>query len=254
MLYQGSIEMKLGFTLDKWQEDVLKAEGNLCICSGRQVGKSQIIAIKTAEFIVNNPGKKVLIISVTEDQAESMLQKIMLYLSDNYKKLIAKGPSKPTKHRVILTNKSQAVTKAVGQYGLGVLGMTVDVVVPDECAYLPEAIWPSITPMLLTTGGVMWLLSTPNAKEGFFYEAYTNPEMNFKTFHVNSEEVANARPEPQRSIMLDHLAREKGRMTSLQYSQQYLAQFLEELSQLFSDELIKKTSCLDRYYGIDPQG
>lgn len=230
---------KTPFILDKWQEEVLSSEGNLCICSGRQVGKSQIIAIKTAEYIHKNPNKKVLIISITEDQAENMLQKILLYLYDNYKSYIARGKNKPTKHKVFMTNGAMVMTKAVGQYGLGVLGMTVDVVVPDECAYLPEAIWQSITPMLLTTGGHLWLLSTPNAGEGYFYEAYTDPSMGFKTFHVNSEEVADARPEPQRSMMIKYLEREKARMTDLQYSQQYLAQFLEEMSQMFPDDLIK---------------
>lgn len=252
--------MKIPFTLDKWQKEVLGTDGNICICSGRQVGKSQIIAIKTAEFIAKNPGKTVLIISITESQAEMMLQKILLYLHDNYKTYIMKGNKRPTKHKVYLNNKSVAITKAVGQYGLGVLGMTVDVVVPDECAYLPEAIWASITPMLLTTGGSMWLLSTPNAKEGYFYDAYTDPSMGFKTFHVNSEEVAEARPEPQRTIMLDYLEREKERMTKLQYAQQYLAQFLEELGQMFPDDLIKFAQTLRRekevkegeyYLGVD---
>lgn len=247
-------------TLDKWQEEVLKSEGNICICSGRQVGKSQIIAIKTAEYIVHNPKKKVLIISVTEDQAEMMLHKILLHLDEFYKKLICKGLKKPTKHKVELTNGSWAVTKAVGQYGTGVLGMTVDVVVPDEAAYLPEAIWTSITPMLLTTGGVMWLLSTPNARQGFFYQAYTDPSMGFKTYHVNSLEVAEGRPEPQRSMMLNHLKREKERMSDLEFAQQYLAQFLDEVNQMFPDELINQCQRLKRdidigegeyYLGVD---
>ncbi len=247
--------MKTNYTLDKWQEEILAVpwKTNICLDIGRQSGKSDTIAIKTAETIANNSGIRVLIISITEDQAQRMLQKIVLHLSTNYPKLIAKGKDKktgemlkPTQHKVNLTNKSWAVTKAVGQYGLGVLGMTVDVVVPDEAAYLPEAIWQSITPMLLTTGGVLWLLSTPNAKEGYFYEAYTNPSMGFKTFHYTSEQVAEARPEPQRTIMLQYLAREKERMTALQYSQQYLAQFLEELGQLFPDNLIKSSQILQR--------
>jgi len=253
--------MITNFQLDPWQKEVLEAEGNICLCSGRQVGKSQIIAIKVAEYIAKHAGKKVLIISITEDQAENMLQKIMIHLYANHEHLIDDSPAlKPTKHRVHLTNGSWAVTKAVGQYGLGVLGMTVDVVVPDECAYLPDAIWESITPMLLTTGGSLWLLSTPNAKEGFFYEAYTNPDMKFKTFHVSSEEVAEGRPEPQRTIMLEHLAREKQRMTKLQYAQQYLAKFLEEVGQLFPDKIIKSCQIADRdsqvesgeyYLGVD---
>ena len=242
------------FVPDPWQREVLEAEGNICLCSGRQVGKSEIIALKTATFILKNPKKRVLIISITEQQAELMLQKILLHLHELDKNCISKGKDKPTKHKVVLKNGSYAITKALGQYGLGALGLTMDVVVPDECAYLPESIWAAITPMLLTTGGHLWLLSTPNAQEGYFYEAYTNPAFGFKTFHVNSEEVARARPEPMRSIMLGHLEREKQRMSPMEYAQQYLAQFQEELGQLFPDSLIQSAQSLERIEGPVSRG
>jgi hypothetical protein len=232
--------------LDQWQKDVLEADGNICLCSGRQVGKSEIIALKSARFIVSHPNKSILIISPTEDQAELMLDKILTHIFDIDKKIICKGKNKPTKHKVQLLNGSMAITKAVGQYGTGARGLTMDVVVPDECAYLPETIWASITPMLLTTGGNLWLLSTPNAQEGYFYKAYTDPSFGFKTFHVNSEEVAQCRPEPMRSMMLAHLEREKARMSTMEYAQQYLAQFQEELAQLFPDSLIERCQCLER--------
>lgn len=247
--------MKTNYVLDPWQKEIIDIpwKTNLCINIGRQSGKSDTIAIKTAETIANNPKIRVLIISITEDQAQRMLQKIALHLFDNYPKLIAKGKDKktgemlkPTQHKINLTNKSWVVTKAVGQYGLGVLGMTVDVIVPDEAAYLPEAIWQAITPMLLTTGGVLWLLSTPNTQEGYFYEAYTKSDMGFKTYNFTSEQVAELRPEPQRTIMIEYLKREKARMTELEYAQQYLAQFLEELNQLYPDKLIKQSQSLQR--------
>lgn len=239
------------FKLDKWQEEILETEGNLCVNSGRQVGKSTIIAIKAAEYLVHNSKKQMLIISVTEAQAEAMIQKILLYLHDNYKSYIKKGTKRPTKHKIELKNNSIVKCKAVGQAGIGVLGMTLDILVVDEAAYVPEAIWASVTPMLLTTGGNIWLISTPNARQGYFYEAYTNPQMNFKTFHINSEDVANLRPEPQRTIMLEYLKREKARMTKLQYAQQYLAQFLEEQSQLFPDKLIVKCQTEERTHKVE---
>lgn len=232
---------------DSWQVDVLNAEGNLCLCSGRQVGKSQIIADKSAETCAHSK-KRILVISLTENQAELMLQKCLIYLTEHYPKMISKGKNKPTKHKIHLTNGSMIQTKALGASGWGAMGDTFDILVPDEAAYLPEAIWASITPMLLTTGGVMWLLSTPNAQEGYFYEAYTNPDYGFKTFHVNSEEVAEGRPEPQRTIMLEFLKREKARMSPMQYAQQYLAQFQEELGQLFPDSLIARCQTLDRVH------
>ena len=237
---------------DKWQEEVLDAEGNIVVCCGRQVGKTTVISEKVARYISKNSDKKVLVISVTEAQAENMLAMIVMRVHAINKSLICKGAKKPTKHKVQLTNGSTAITKAVGQYGLGALGLTCDIVVPDECAYLPETIWQAITPMLLTTGGSLWLLSTPNAQEGYFYEAYTNPAFGFKTFHINSEEVANARPEPMRSIMLAHLEREKARMSPLEFAQQYLAQFQEELGQFFSDSLITSSQVLERVGIVEP--
>lgn len=246
--------MKVPFSLDPWQREVLDAEGNLCICCGRQVGKSTVIGVKAGEYVAKHPNRHVVIVSVTEDQAEMMLQKVLIYLSDNYPKLICKGRKKPTKHVLHLNNGAVLRTKAVGQQGTSILGMTVDVLIADEAAYMPEATWVSATPMLLTTGGQIWLLSTPNAQSGYFYEAYTNRDLGFKTFHVNSEQVAVDRPEPLRSMMLSYLSKEKRRMTALQYAQQYLAQFLEEQGQFFPDELIRKCQTLKRLPGPPQPG
>ena len=40
--------------LDKWQKQVLETKGNLCLCSGRQVGKSTVIAIKAGESAIRS--------------------------------------------------------------------------------------------------------------------------------------------------------------------------------------------------------
>lgn len=191
----------------------------------------------------SHPGSRVLVVSVTEDQAELMLARILDWLPPG---VVAKGKNKPTKHKVVLNNKSWVMTKAAGSTGAGMRGLTVDVVIVDEAAHVPEIVFSVLSPMLLTTGGRMWLLSTPNAMEGYFFKCYTDPAMGFVTFHVNSEEVAEGRAEPLRSIMLAHLEREKVRMSALEYAQQYLAQFQEELSQLFSDDLIKSCMTLTR--------
>lgn len=236
----------MGILWDVWQREVLETQGNIVVCSGRQVGKSEIVAKKVCDYIVAHPKHGVLIVSVTEDQAELMLQKILGHLHDVNKKLIARGLNKPTKHKVTLSNGAYAVTRALGSTAAGLRGGTYNVVVADECAYFSAAVWQVLTPMILTTNGSLWLLSTPNAMEGFFYEAYVNADMGFKAFHVNSEEVADKRPEPQRSIMLAYLEREKVRMSKLEYSTQYLANFCEEISQLFPDKLIKDAQVLER--------
>src|SRR3990167_2074800 len=82
------VSQKNYINLDPWQQEVLDYNGNLVVCSGRQTGKSTIVAIKAAEFVVKNPKKQVLIISVTEDQAKELLQKAVLYIAEKYKSWI----------------------------------------------------------------------------------------------------------------------------------------------------------------------
>ena len=238
--------MKSNLKLDKWQEEILHAKGNLCICSGRQVGKSTVVAIKAAEYAIKNPKKFILLVSVTEDQAERLLSMIMLYLKQHHKGAIKKGKDRPTKSKILLFNGSTIRSKPIGQTGHGVLGYTVDLLIADEAAFMPEQVWNALSPMMLTTGGDIILISTPNTKEGYFYKAFTEREMGFQTFHVNSEEVAEDRAEPQRSVMIKQLKEERIRMTKFEYARWYLAQFQDDIKQLFSDGLISECQQLDR--------
>ena len=40
----------------------------------------------------------------------------------------------------------------------------------DEAARVPDAMYAAVKPMLATTSGEMWLMSTPHGKRGFFYK------------------------------------------------------------------------------------
>ena len=230
--------------LDKWQEEVYKAKGNICLASGRQVGKSTIISMRDGEFAAQNPGKSVLIISATERQAELIFIKVLYYLEQHYGALIRKGKERPTKHVIRLKNGSIIRCLPTGLAGTGIRGFTIDRLTADEAAFIPEDVWAAVTPMLLTTGGDIVLLSTPHGRAGYFYERYTDPT--FTSFHVNSEEVIKNREinetwsEIQKEKALEHLEREKANMSKLQYAQEYLGEFVDELRQFFTDELIKK--------------
>lgn len=241
--------MQKNLQLDKWQEEVLDTEGNICLRSGRQVGKSTVISIKAGEYAVNNAKKSIMIISATERQAYLLFQKVLYYLDEFYKKEIKKGKDRPTKSEIRLKNGSIIRCLPTGLDGLGIRGYTVDLLIADEAAFIPEDVWPAITPMLATTGGHIILLSTPFGREGYFYSCFNDET--FAKFHVNSEEVATNRAEPQRSWMLKHLESEKTRMTKVQYAQEYLGEFVDELLQYFPDYLIKKCMIMRRPAFID---
>ena len=234
--------------LDEWQKEILKEQGNICLRSGRQVGKSTIIAIKASIYASENRNSSVMIISSTERQAYLLFSKVLGYLVDNFPKLIKKGKERPTKSQIQLQNGSIIRCLPTGLDGIGIRGYTVNLLIADEAAFINGDVWAAVTPMLSTTGGKIWLLSTPYGREGYFYEAFHNPD--FKAFHISTEDVAELRDEPQRTHMRKNFEAEKKRMSKLQYAQEYLGEFVDELRRYFSDEVIKKSCVLNRIQQI----
>lgn len=231
--------------LDDWQKKILNTKGSIILCAGRQVGKSTIIAVRDGERAANNRNESILIIAPTERQSEEIFQKILIYLTDNYRNLIKKGKDRPTKHIVRLTNGSIIRCLPTGLSGVGIRGFTITKLTVEEAAYISEDVWSAVTPMLLTTGGTMDLLGTPFGKQGYFYRAYLNENNDFEVFHVSTEEVINQRPiSPtwtnfQKEAAIKHLAREKIRMSQNEFLQEYCGVFVEENAQYFGDKLIK---------------
>ena len=239
--------------LDKWQEEILKTEGSILLCSGRQVGKSTIIARKASNYAEQSK-KSILIISATERQADELFIKTLNYINPF---MLMKGKNKPTKHTIKLKNGSIIRCLPTGLAGIGIRGFTIDILIADEAAFIPEEVWLAVTPMLLTTGGNIILVSTPHGKVGYFWKCYNDE--NFKVFHIKSEEVIKNREisaswsEIQREKAIEHLEREKKSMSALQYAQEYCGEFIDELRQFFPDELIKKCMTSKRREFIYPQ-
>ena len=235
--------------LDSWQKEVLDTQGNVCLRSGRQVGKSTIISIKAGEYAVHNKNKTILVVAAVERQALLLFEKILGYIHDNYKTYIKKGKDRPTKHKISLNNGSVIYSLPTGLSGYGIRGYTVDLLIADEAAFIPEDVWTAITPMLAVTGGDIILLSTPFGRGGYFYRCFQ--DKNFKSFHVSSEEC------PRKNV--EFLKQERERMSKMQYAQEYLGEFVDELRQFFREDLIKSCMEIDRnslrrgdfYLGVD---
>jgi hypothetical protein len=221
--------------LDDWQKQVLATKGNICLRSGRQVGKSTIISIKAGDYAVKNKKKKILIIASVERQAQLLHEKVLSYIMDKYPKAIKKGKERPTKSKIHLVNGSVIYCLPTGLSGHGIRGYTIDLLIADEAAFIPEEVWTAVTPMLAVTKGDIILLSTPFGKGGYFYRCFN--DKSFSSFHVTSEECVRADKE--------FLKREKERLSKLEYAQEYLGEFVDELRQFFPTELIKRVCTLN---------
>jgi len=238
--------------LDEWQRKVLSTSGNIVLRSGRQVGKSTVIAIKAGEFAVKNSFKTILVIASVERQAYLLFDKILSYLYTNHKKMVKEGKHRPTKSKLQLKNGSVIYCLPTGLSGSGIRGFTVDMLIADEAAFIPDDVWSAVTPMLAVTKGEIILLSTPFGRDGYFYRCFS--DKTFSSFHVSSEECSR--------ISKEFLAQEKARMSMMEYAQEYLGEFIDELRQFFPTELIKKCMVIKskdcdkfpnskRYLGVD---
>ena len=217
--------------LDEWQKQVLNTKGNICLRSGRQVGKSTVISIYAGDYAAKNPNKTIMIIAHVERQAFLMFEKVLSYVETNYKGMMMKGKHRPTKSRLKLKNGSIIHCLPAGLSGYGIRGFTIDLLIADEAAFIPEDVWNAVTPMMATRiskGARMILLSTPHGKDNYFARCFN--DSTFTTFHVSSEDCPR--------IDKGFLEEEKKRKTKMQYAQEYLGEFCSDLMQFFPDKLI----------------
>ena len=216
---------KLGIKLDDWQKKYIETKGNVAVRAGRQSGKSFAQSLRVALFALLNKNTQTLVIGAVDRQSVELFEKIKTIISELAKHTI-KG--RPTQHRIELRNGSKIIAHPAGRTGYGLRGFAINKLVADEAHYIPEEVWTAVRPMLATTRGTMDLLSTPRGNSGFFYEAFKSNE--FTTYHVTSEECPR--------ISKEFLKEERKRMTKLQYAQEYLAEFLDNLQQFFPRLLI----------------
>lgn len=236
-------------SMDDWQMKVLACITNFILMCGRQVGKSEIVAKKLADYLLNHPKVKIMIVSGVERQASGLYNRTLRYIEQSYPNELKKGKDKPLRTRFKLKNGSELITEPVGLDGAGARQHTLNGVIFEEMQLIPEEAFGAITPMLLTTGGFIWMLGTAWATEGYVYDRLSDPD--FEVFRINSEEVAELRPEPQRTIMIEHLKKERLRLGEVMYAQEYLAIPSDKIRQIFSDKLIKETMTLTRPGGIN---
>lgn len=221
---------------DKWQQAILEHTGNITLRSGRQVGKSEVIARKAKNFAVENPGTTTMIIAASQRQSSLLFEKVRgNFELEEHETGINPFKEKPTLTRIKLTNGSIIYSLPAGRTGHFIRGFTLDMLIADEAAFISESVWLSILPTIAVSKklrgmGHIILLSTPFGKGGYFFHSFTDND--FRQFHVSSEDC--------KRISKSFLRKEKLRMTKAEYRQEYLGEFTDEWNQFFPTKLIKE--------------
>lgn len=211
----------MGIVLDDWQKELLSngKDKRILLNIHRQAGKSTIVAIKAVHSAFFNRDQTILIISPTQRQSSELHHTIRRILRG------VLGNSKPTVDNVTSTelpNGSRIISLPGSEWTIR--SYHANLIICDESAGIPDEVFAALSPMLLTTNGTMILLSTPQGQEGFFWDAYNQPDI-WKKY----ERKVQDNPRMQTPEKLAFLEQERQTIGSRLYSQEYECAFLGQI-------------------------
>lgn len=154
---------------DPWQLEVmLDPVHDWILCASRQSGKTETVAAKVA-WEAQCLGSFVLVVSASEAQAFEFHTRTM----EAYRRLPLVEPSEPpSKSQLRLANGGRVLCLPNNERTIRVYS-SVDLLVIDEAARVPDALFGAVRPMLAVSGGRTILLSTPFGRRGFFHKEWT---------------------------------------------------------------------------------
>ncbi len=218
-----------------YQEELLADESKrICVCAGRQTGKSTTVAVKALHFALTNPNARVLLVAPTLRQSTNLLEKVVEFVWGS--PVCARLLRKRSRTELSFRNGSRIVALPSGTLGNTIRGLTADLVIVDEAAFVPERVITDVLmPQIATTDGRFWMVSTPWDKNHVFYRCFNDPAWSVKRWPTTACPLV--RPsfiEEQRRLMGEEAFR-----------REILAEFVDDSDNFFTSELIR--SCIDDY-------
>ena len=222
------LAIQAGIEPDDWQARVLRsAAPRLLLDCSRQSGKSTVTALLAVHTAIYEPGALVLLLSPSLRQSQELFKKCLSV----YRTLDRPVPREAESAlRLELENGSRIVslpgkeTTIRGYSGVGLL-------VIDEAARVPDALYYSIRPMLAVSAGRLIALSTPFGTRGWWYEAWRSPEP-WERYEVPATDCPRIPPA--------FLEEERRNMGEWWFEQEYLCRFLDAQTQAFRREDIDR--------------
>jgi hypothetical protein len=218
-----------GFIPDAWQADVLdsSARKRVLLCS-RQSGKSTVTALAALHEAVAHSGALVLLLSPSLRQSGELFRKVMALYRNT--EATVPGVMMESALRLELDNGSRVIALPGSESTTrGYSGATL--VVIDEASRVPDELIAAVRPALATTNGRLVALSTPAGRRGWFYETWVRGE-GWERTEVKAADCARISPE--------FLADERRELGEFVYSQEYLCEFVDSETAVFSSELIER--------------
>lgn len=248
-----------GFT--NYQRDLLKEilfgeEDTYVIVWSRQVGKTTIMGVLASVFVlVNYPRKvEVLVIGPILRYSQNLFRSVNNALSSVARNWRLVADTRTGFVYDFINAKSQ--TQIYFSWGSRIVclpakqirGFSPNVVMIDECAFMPEDSWQEILPMLKAKKEIptkLILTSTPFGTAGRFYEFWMSQKNQGYPFHITYKDCPFMDKES-----IERELRE-GLMTESEFKREYLAEFVEAEGRAIPDSLIQKSLADYEIWGED---
>jgi hypothetical protein len=194
----------------------------------RQWGKSTITAAKGVYQACTEAGSLTLVVSPGGRQSGEFVRKAAGFVRRLGVRVKGDGDNEisiefPNKSRIVGLLGNEATARGFSAVSLVLVG---------EAARVDDDLYRAIRPMLAVSGGSLWLMSTPDGKRGFFWEAWEHggPEW---------ERISAPAPACPR-ITGEFLEEERRNMGEAWYRQECLCEFVDAVSGVFDRDLVER--------------
>ena len=252
-----------------WQQEALDPTvRRLLLMCARQAGKSTVVAGKACWTAKNFPYSVTLIIAPTERQSKEVMKKIEIFFSldqtvhlktdSTFEKQLEENLS-----RIVALPGSE---KTVRGYS------APRMIIIDEAAYVLDETYRAVRPMMTDADTELVMMSTPNGKRGFFYNAWQSSGPWKKiivrapadiregqlTEPLESEERYAQRMREQGihgyyspRHKMHEMQEELGEIGELSFREEYLLEFIDEAGSLFPSVYIEAARKeVETLYGV----
>ena len=221
---------RTGVVPDPWQAELLRAAARqlLLLCC-RQAGKSTAAAVLALHAALYRAPALVLLLSPSLRQSQELYRKVR----DGYAALGALAPraTEATALRLELANGSRIVSLPGKEATVrGFSG--VDLLVVDEAARVPDALYQAVRPMLAVSGGRLALLSTPFGRRGFFWREWAEGGDGWHRVRITAEACPRIPPA--------WLERERAAIGEWWFRQEYGCEFVDAQDHVFGHDAVMR--------------
>ena len=223
------VQERLGLTPDRLQARVLGTRGKRGIlnCS-RQWGKSTITASKAVFEAFTKAGSLTLVVSPSARQSGEFLRKAAEFTRRLGIRSRGDGDNEislalPNGSRIVGLPGNEATIRGFS---------AVSLLLVDEASRVGDEVYRAVRPALATSGGALWLMSTPFGKRGFFHDTWVNGGPEWERV------IAPATECPR--IHASFLDEERRTLGDRWFRQEYLCEFEDSVSGVFSREMVER--------------